>query len=91
MIKIEYDGKYPNLCSGNLTVWLNDKRYEFGRCLASGGEITHDDDYNFEIFRGRWYWRECNEIPEDFPKDRLQDVLDVVNETVEWGCCGGCS
>ena len=29
-IKIQYDGKWPNLCSGRLEVWLDNDYYDFG-------------------------------------------------------------
>ena len=40
-IKIEYDGKFPNLCSGHLKVWIDDVLYDFGiYALISGGHIV---------------------------------------------------
>ena len=38
MIKIDYDGEYPNLCRGNLKVTIDDVEYDFGTGrLMSGG------------------------------------------------------
>ena len=37
IIKIDYDGEYPNLCSGHLTVYIDDVKYNFpDYCLSSG-------------------------------------------------------
>ena len=46
-IKIEYDGAWPNLCRGNLVVYVDETRWDFGSyVLSSGGSIECDDDWN---------------------------------------------
>jgi hypothetical protein len=87
MIKIEYDGKYPNLCSGNLVVFVDNVGWEFGSCMCSGGEVTSDEDWNFEVTDGPW---SIFDWPVGFPDELKDDVLDEINSSVTWGCCGGC-
>ena len=85
-IKIKYDGKYPNLCSGHLEVWINGKYYDFGtHCMHSGGGVFYDYE-EIEVTSGEWSVR----FPKDFPEEYKNELLEKINEEVEWGCCGGC-
>lgn len=86
-INIEYDGAYPNLCSGNLVVTIDDKRYGFGNCLCSGGSVTFDEDWQEHVTQGPW---SINEWPGDFPEELKESVLEAINEEIPHGCCGGC-
>lgn len=87
-IKIEYDGEYPCLCMGHLKVWIDDQLWDFGKyCLVSGGEVTHDDEWNFEVEKGKW---DISEFPEGFPEHLKKTVIIKVNESIPYGCCGGC-
>ncbi len=89
MLKISYPIDDCDLCRQILTVYLDSKKYDFGCCLYSGGDWYIDDDCNAVVTEAPW---ELNEklIPDDFPKDKIKDVLDLVNEQVPQGCCGGC-
>lgn len=90
MIRIEYDGSYPCLCSGHLKVYVDDKLYDFGEfCLSSGGSVWFDDDWNEHVEEGEWALDE-DKIPEDFPKELLPELLDKINSEIPHGCCGGC-
>lgn len=90
MIKIKYDGEYPNLCSGRLEVWINDTYYDFGEhCLISGGCILSDDDWDMWAEKGPWRINEDG-FPENFPEEYKEKLLEVINEELQWGCCGGC-
>jgi hypothetical protein len=85
-IEIRYDGKYPNLCSGNLTVVVNGEEYEFPEhCMASGGSAYINGDAH--ITSGPW---SIHEWPENFPEIYKNYVLLAINEQVKHGCCGGC-
>lgn len=86
-IKIEYNGSYPNLCSGDLIVIVDETRRDFGRCLCSGGNVWFDDDCNEHIDSGAW---SITEWPDKFPDDLKSAVLEAVNNNIEHGCCGGC-
>lgn len=106
---ISYEGEYPNLCRGILTVKIDGKQYRFGYhwydgndeknknlldpFWKSGGGCGFDDDWN-EWVDGDCPWIMSDEIKEDkYPKeilDRLKDILEVMNQNVPGGCCGGC-
>jgi len=88
-IRIKYDGAYPNLCSGQLIVYVGVRKYVFpDYCMSSGGSAGVDfstmDDY---CTSGPWTIREW---PKRFPKEYKKDVLDAVNNEIRHGCCGGC-
>lgn len=94
---VSYTGKYPNLCSGTLTLKIDGKIRTFGdesncdykRFWAPGGSC----DYNMTI-------QECEvkKAPWKVIKRHLPDVLKssakklgtVFNNNVPYGCCGGC-
>ena len=94
-IRINYDGDYPNLCSGQLIVIVTgyhveevNKEWIFpSYCMSSGGSVNFDDDWSEEIEEGEW---SINEFPKGFPEELQQAVIDEVNNNVTYGCCGGC-
>ena len=87
-MKIEYDGEYPNLCSGNLVVIIDGKRWEFPEyCLVSGGSVSFTEDWEEIVTSGEW---QITEYPKDFPEDWKDAVIKAVNESIRKGCCGGC-
>lgn len=89
-IEIEYNGKYPNLCRGELTVILDGVRWEFGKyVIHSGGTIERDNDWNMWATEGAWYMDE-DDFPKGFPMEYMYDVINAVNEEIPLGCCGGC-
>lgn len=89
-ILIEYDGRYPSLCSGNLIVTINGDKWEFPRCcLLSGGYVckSGDDDDNYDVTKGLW---QIIRWPSNFPEEQKKGVIKKVNEEIPLGCCGGC-
>ncbi len=87
-IQISYDGSYPNLCSGALVVSLKEQKWVFSsNCLSSGGSVSFDSDWSEEITQGEWA---ISKWPEEFPEDMKDLVLQKINETIPFGCCGGC-
>lgn len=86
-IEIKYDGKYPCLCMGHLLVIVDGIEYDFGDyCLASGGSVSFDENWNEDVTVGEW----TVEFPEDFPEELKEEVLECINEEIPHGCCGGC-
>ena len=87
-IEIKYNGEYPNLCSGQLTVTINNKVWKFPEyCLMSGGSVWFTDDWEERIEEGYWSIREW---PDNFPNEFKSEVLNAINEYIPHGCCGGC-
>jgi hypothetical protein len=110
---ISYTGKYPNLCSGVLTVEIDGKEYKFGHestdydwknnCYkndnfeqfwSSGGRIRRGKDWDMCTEHSPWevhrYWDKANEKHPQWVIDILPKLLEVFNENVPHGCCGGC-
>lgn len=86
-IAIEYDGEFPNLCSGTLVVTIDGKRWNFPDfCMVSGGGVSWGGEEDV-VDKGPW---SINNWPRGFPEDQKTAVLDKINEVVPWGCCGGC-
>jgi hypothetical protein len=87
-IKIRYDGEWPCLCMGNLTVIIDGNSYDFPPCcLSSGGSVSFDADWGEHVTHGDWA---ITEWPENFPEEFKKATEDAVNEQVCHGCCGGC-
>ena len=84
---IKYDGKCPCLCFGTLSIKVNDKAYHLENVMISGGCVLHDADWNFDVTQGPWEL-DLKKYPELLPYEK--EITDLVNENVEYGCCGGC-
>lgn len=60
---------------------------------VSGGKVTADEDWNFDIQTDEWV-SDINDFNrKDFPKevvDNIDEIMKVFNENVPYGCCGGC-
>lgn len=91
---ISYDGTYPNLCSGTLVVRILGRIVKFGYgeenfpFWQSGGCIDWDGDTDFEVKVGAWKL-DIEELKDEY-KPYAQELIEVFNENVEYGCCGGC-
>ena len=99
---ISYDGEYPNLCRGMLKLEINGKEYIFGKeydwvgnkwerlpdrypaFWTSGGFITA----NYTAVHDEWQLDE-SELPDEL-KQYGKQIIEVFNENVDHGCCGGC-
>ena len=84
---ISYDGKYPCLCMGTLTIKVNGKTYWLNNKMISGGCIMRDGDWNMWSEYGDWQI-DLEKYPELEPYK--EEITQVVNDNVEQGCCGGC-
>lgn len=84
---ISYTGKWPNLCSGILTLEIDGRKVQFGYGILndlfwiSGGGLNPNYHREWKI--------DVNKIPEEYRK-YASEIDRVFNKNVEWGCCGGC-
>lgn len=93
---VSYTGKYPNLCSGTLTLLIDGAEYRFGdgcgfsepaseykKFWTSGGRCGRTShDY------GEWII-DAALLPSKF-RQYASEIDLVFNANVEKGCCGGC-
>ena len=83
---ISYTGRYPNLCSGILTIKIDGKEYQMKKVLYSGGTCGFDNEQNAIVTTALW---EVHDLPKEL--EVYHDEIErLVNDNVEHGCCGGC-
>ena len=100
---VSYTGKYPNLCSGVLTLNIDGSEVKFGWDYQRPEECAN---YYTPFWRsgGSWgFYNDCSEsyteidewvvyeedLPEKFRK-YVHEIEIVINENIPHGCCGGC-
>ena len=86
---VSYDGAYPNLCSGTLVLSVDGENISADFCLMSEGEAGVILGGEERIIKGPWrvkFWRFEKVLT--FPE--MARITELVNQNVEWGCCGGC-
>ena len=95
---VDYTGEFPCLCSGEVTLKIDGQvvRFVKDKCeseesgkpylsLTSGGHCYFDDEWNDHVEYGPW------SIDLDPRYAELEDeILEVINSNISWGCCGGC-
>lgn len=88
MIRVEYNGEYPCMCMGTLTIYKNNEIiYSDKYCCKSTGSVGFSDDYSESyINNGELLWRE--EYSSDFSEEVQKAVKDKLSEFQV--CCGGC-
>lgn len=72
------------LCGSTVVLKINDQEIEFHRILGSGGSVSWGDED--EINTGPWC---VGNLPEYLEKYK-EEITKVINDNVDWGCCGGC-
>lgn len=99
---VSYTGRYPNLCSGVLTLSIHEKEYVFGYSYKakegetlfppfwhSGGSCGFTNNYsNAYTNEGEWII-DGSALPPELQK-YAAEINEVFNENVSFGCCGGC-
>lgn len=83
---VSYDGRYPNLCQGQLVVRIDGKEVNLGKCLVSKGSCYFNSNWEAHVTQGEW---DIDDLPDEYEKFR-QEIIEVVNDNVLCGCCGGC-
>lgn len=98
---VSYNGRYPNLCRGVLTLKIDGKEVTFGydynnhkKCdyedfWVSGGECGFSNGYSESYTYGGEWEIDVNSLPEEYKK-YASEIDMVFNENVQHGCCGGC-
>ena len=99
---VSYTGKYPNLCRGVLTLCIDGEEVRFGHDYfeswktdgnydefwATGGTCGFYADGEDYVDHDEWQLVKSN-LPEKY-KLYGEELINVFNENVRWGCCGGC-
>ena len=85
---VSYSGRYPNLCAGILILNIDGKEIVFpSNSLHSGGSAYFTNNYDdSHIDKGEW----TIDFPDDFPDELMREATQVVNDNVDFGCCGRC-
>jgi len=103
---ISYTGKWPNLCSGVLTLRIDGKEVSFGHEPGSYDVVNACfKDNNYAKFwrsgggvynRGNYNFEveegewEYNGCLPEEYEPYAEQFMTVMNKNVECGCCGGC-
>lgn len=86
-ITVEYNGRYPNACSGKLTIKLEGREiYSKSMVCYRTGSVSFDEEWNAHIEEGTLYWEK--EERDQFSKEiqeKVEDALSCVSVP-----CGGC-
>lgn len=101
---ISYEGSWPTLCSGILTLEIDGKTYVFGPDYKKPKDVEeyYDTFWHSKASCGFWggdYNRphttkspwviEIREMPKELVKYSIE-ISRLLNEKVPWPCCGGC-
>lgn len=97
---VDYNGRYPNLCGGILILRIDGEIYSFGGYYpfedpshefdsfwTSGGSVWFSSEWDEHVESGPWVL--SGELPE-FLKGHEKELIDIMNDNVPHGCCGGC-
>lgn len=93
---VSYDGEYPNLCTGILTLEIDGEKKTFGYAgcdyrdfWTSGGRCGFLNDYSDTYLEQNEWIINKNALPNEL-KNRYKEIKELFNKNVRWGCCGGC-
>lgn len=88
---VSYNGSYPNLCSGTLVLRVDGKEVTIGQygAISSGGSVWFDEEWTEHVEDGDWSLGYSDEYDQFTLKEKSR-ILDLVNENIPCGCCGGC-
>ena len=89
---VSYNGKYPNLCSGWLELKIDGKPWRRYVNLFSGGQCYIDGEREV-VEQGPWDLAGYDYdylVNDGFTDEEINAIICLLNEHVEFGCCGGC-
>ena len=91
-VVVKIDGKEVSFGFTTPSFFTDGELADYPRFWCSGGSVSFDDDWNEEVI-GYCDWEMSSPIEKDYPPEIwkiLPNILEVMNENVTGGCCGGC-
>ena len=77
---ISYTGKFPNKCTGVLTLEIDGEPVIFGQ---------NGEERFWHVTSGEWEI-DVSKIPENY-RQHADEIDAEFKRNVSWGCCGGCN
>lgn len=89
---ISYDGKYPTLCGGTLILDIDNKEYWFTNCLISTGNSNFNNIDDYIVIKNKWKFNTDynSNYQDELSSNDINIIEQLINDNIEWGCCGGC-
>ena len=85
MVKVEYDGEYPNMCTGTLTIFEDGVQiYSKSSCFENTGKAGFNNNWESQIIKGKLIWLDADKFSKEI-SDAVEEKLDEYSV-----CCGGC-
>ena len=96
---VSYTGECPNLCRGVLTLCIDGEEVRFGHNYGVFQSWKTDGNYDafwktgggcefYNDWSGEWIV-DKDELPAKYKK-YINEIKEVFNANVPYGCCGGC-
>jgi hypothetical protein len=88
---VSYDGKYPCLCFGKLELKVDGEVWIFSNLAVDHSPFWHSGgtcNYRVGTTQDEWII-DRDELPEEL-KIYAEEIDEVFNTNVPYGCCGGC-
>ena len=88
---VSYSGKYPCLCMGILVLKVDGETWRFSDVATDNSPFWHSGgtcNYYIGTTQDEWII-ERDELPEELKK-YTEEIDEVFNTNVPYGCCGGC-
>ena len=92
---VSYTGSWPNLCSGTLTLRIDGEEIGFSgyggkyhRFWSPGGSVWFGSNWGEHVDQDKWVINE-EDLPEEL-RPYVEEIAELFNDNVPYGCCGGC-
>ncbi len=88
---VNYTGKYPSLCDGDLIIDVNNVRYilKSKDIMNTGGACYFTNNYSESHIEENEWLVNYEKLPDEL-KSYACEIDRVINENIPFGCCGGC-
>lgn len=84
---ISYDGEFPCLCGGRLILEVDGNKIIFKEDSLESMGCHYFEGDEFVTKKAPW---KIIKFPMNFPEELKEYALEIVNENIKHGCCGGC-